>query len=107
MKQVIVVKLEPSAEQAASLIETMQAFNRGCDYVAAVAFEKRQANKIALQPFVYSSMLSGCPAWTASQHARQVAPHRTSNNPATNESRNQRIVIIGNAPMRTGVGVRV
>lgn len=56
MKQVIVVKLEPTAEQAASLIETMQAFNRGCDYVAAVAFEKRQANKIALQPFVYGTL---------------------------------------------------
>jgi putative transposase len=56
MKQVIVVKLEPTAEQAASLIETMQAFNRGCDHVAAVAFEKRQANKIAIQPFVYGAL---------------------------------------------------
>ncbi len=56
MKQTIAVKLEPTAEQAASLIETMTAFNRGCDYVAAVAFEKRQANKIALQPFVYGSL---------------------------------------------------
>jgi len=56
MKQVIVVKLEPSAEQSASLIETMQAFNSGCGYVAAVAFEKRQANKIALQPFVYGTL---------------------------------------------------
>jgi putative transposase len=56
MKQVIVVKLEPTAEQAASLIETMQAFNRGCDHVATVAFEKRQANKIALQPFVYGTL---------------------------------------------------
>lgn len=56
MKQVIAVKLETTAEQAASLIETMQAFNLGCDYVASVAFEKRQANKIAIQPFVYGSL---------------------------------------------------
>ena len=56
MKQTIAVKLEPTAEQAASLIETIQAFNRGCNYVASVAFEKRQANKIALQPFVYGPL---------------------------------------------------
>lgn len=56
MKQTIAVKLEPTAEQAASLIETMTAFNRGCDYVASVAFEKRQANKIAIQPFVYGPL---------------------------------------------------
>lgn len=56
MKQTIAVKLEPTAEQAAALRETMQAFNRGCDHVAAVAFEKRQANKIAIQPFVYGSL---------------------------------------------------
>ena len=56
MKQVITVKLETTAEQAASLIETIEAFNRGCDYVAEIAFKKRQANKIAIQPFVYGSL---------------------------------------------------
>lgn len=56
MKQVITVKLETTAEQSASLIETMQAFNLGCDHVAAIAFQKRQANKIAIQPFVYGSL---------------------------------------------------
>ncbi len=56
MKQVITVKLDMTAEQSALLMETMQAFNRGCDYVAAVAFQKRQANKIAIQPFVYGSL---------------------------------------------------
>ena len=56
MKQTIAVKLEPTEQQAASLIETMTAFNRGCDYVAEVAFKKRQANKIAIQPFVYGSL---------------------------------------------------
>ncbi len=56
MKQTIAVKLETTEQQAASLRETMQAFNRGCDYVAEVAFEKRQANKIAIQPFVYGGL---------------------------------------------------
>ena len=56
MKQVIAVKQETTAEQSAALIETMQAFNRGCDYVAEIAFKKRQANKIAIQPFVYGSL---------------------------------------------------
>lgn len=58
MKQTIVVKLETTTEQSLLLRETVQAFNRGCDYVAAVAFEKRQANKIAIQPFVYGTLRS-------------------------------------------------
>ncbi len=48
MKQVIVVKLEPSQEQYQSLLKTVEAFNRGCQYAADVAYEKRLANKIAL-----------------------------------------------------------
>lgn len=34
----------------------MEAFNRGCQYVADVAFERRCANKIALQPIVYGPL---------------------------------------------------
>ncbi len=58
MKQVIVVKLEPSQEQYQSLLKTVEAFNRGCQYAADVAYEKRLANKIALQPFVYGTLRS-------------------------------------------------
>jgi len=58
MKQTIAVKLEPSPEQSQHLRETMEAFNRGCHYVAEVAFQKRLANKIAIQPFVYGSLRS-------------------------------------------------
>ncbi len=36
----------------------MEAFNRGCDYVAEFAFKKRLANKIAIQPFVYGTLRS-------------------------------------------------
>jgi len=56
VKQTIAVKLEPTAEQSQALRLTMEAFNRGCDYVAQVAFEKRLANKIAIQPFVYGAL---------------------------------------------------
>lgn len=58
MKQTIAVKLEPTAEQSQQLRETMEAFNRGCDYVASVAFQKRLANKIAIQRFVYGALRS-------------------------------------------------
>lgn len=58
MKQVIVIKLEPSQEQYQALLKTVEAFNRGCQYAADVAYEKRLANKIALQPFVYGMLRS-------------------------------------------------
>lgn len=58
MKQVIVIKLEPAQEQYQALLKTVEAFNRGCQYVADVAYEKRLANKIALQPFVYGTLRS-------------------------------------------------
>ena len=58
MKQVIVIKLEPSQEQYQALLKTVEAFNRGSQYAANVAYEKRLANKIALQPFVYATLRS-------------------------------------------------
>jgi putative transposase len=54
----IVLKLEPSPEQYAALLDTMEAFNAGAQYAADVAYEKRLANKIALQPFVYGELRS-------------------------------------------------
>ena len=56
MKQVIVLKLEPTAAQQQSLLTTMQAFNQGCQYVGELAFAHRLANKIALQPMVYHEL---------------------------------------------------
>jgi putative transposase len=58
MKQVIVIKLEPSQPQYQVMLNTVEAFNRGCQYAADVAYEKRLANKIALQPFVYGTLRS-------------------------------------------------
>ncbi len=58
MKQVIVLKLEPTVEQHRKLLSTMEAFNRGCQYVADLAFDQKCANKIALQPLVYGRLRS-------------------------------------------------
>lgn len=58
MKQVIVLKLEATPEQHQAMLETVEAFNRGCGHVAEVAFAKRLPNKIALQPFVYGTLRS-------------------------------------------------
>jgi predicted transposase len=56
MKQTIALKMETTPEQFHALLETMEAFNAGGDYVAEVAFQKHSANKIALQPFVYTRL---------------------------------------------------
>ena len=50
--------LEPQPAQFRALLETMEAFNRACQHVADIAFERRSANKIALQPLVYAGLRS-------------------------------------------------
>jgi hypothetical protein len=52
VKQAIILKLEPSLEQHAVLMQTLEAFNAGCQYAADVAYAQRCANKVALQPMV-------------------------------------------------------
>lgn len=47
------VKLRPTSEQSAALLETMERFNAACNAVAEVAFRERSANKIRLQKIVY------------------------------------------------------
>jgi len=47
------VKLQPSEEQQALLLQTMHRFNQACNYIAEIAFEQRCANKIVLQKLVY------------------------------------------------------
>jgi putative transposase len=53
MKQTLAVKLAPSSEQRAALLATLERFNAACDWIAAVAFRERCANKVALQKLVY------------------------------------------------------
>ncbi len=56
MKLTMQVKLLPSAEQAAPLLETMVRFNAACDALAAVAFPLRCANKVELQKLSYADI---------------------------------------------------
>jgi IS605 OrfB family transposase len=50
------LKLAPSGEQVAMLDATMRACNAAANRVAEVAFERRTANKIALQKVVYADL---------------------------------------------------
>jgi putative transposase len=50
------LKLAPSPDQVAALEATMRACNAAADHVAGVAFERRTANKIRLQPLVYTDL---------------------------------------------------
>jgi IS605 OrfB family transposase len=56
VKQTIVLKLETSTEQHQALLATVEAFNHACQFVADVAYQKRLANKIAIQPMVYNAL---------------------------------------------------
>ncbi len=47
------VKLLPTEEQGAALLETMERFNEACDFVAVAAFRIQSANKMRLQKEVY------------------------------------------------------
>jgi IS605 OrfB family transposase len=53
MKQTLFIKLAPSKEQYDALLETMHRFNEACNYIAKIAYERKCANKIALQKLVY------------------------------------------------------
>jgi IS605 OrfB family transposase len=47
------VKLLPNEEQENALMETMERFNKACDFVSDVAFRIKSANKIRLHKEVY------------------------------------------------------
>ncbi len=56
MKQMMLLKLKPTADQHQALLETMHAFNAACNYVASVAFADKTANKFELQKVVYGEL---------------------------------------------------
>ena len=56
MKQTMLLKLNPPAEQKAALLATMHAFNQAANYVASVAFAEKTANKVELQKLVYGEL---------------------------------------------------
>jgi IS605 OrfB family transposase len=67
MKQTMLLKLQPTPEQHHALLETMHAFNAGCNTVAEEAFALKSANKFALQKHVYGRLRAefGLPAQLA------------------------------------------
>jgi len=53
MRQTLLAKLLPTAQQAQALSETMKAFNEACNSISETAFEQRTVNKIKLQKLIY------------------------------------------------------
>lgn len=53
MKTTLQVKLLPTPEQHAALLDTMHAFNAACTWIAAYAYQERCASKFALQKALY------------------------------------------------------
>ncbi len=53
MRLTLPVKLSPTSEQVRALLATVERFNAACDWIGAVAFRERCANKVALQKIVY------------------------------------------------------
>jgi putative transposase len=56
MKTTLQIKLLPSADQHAALLDTMHAFNAACTSIAEYAFEHRCASKFALQKQLYQEI---------------------------------------------------
>src|SRR5438067_9381475 len=56
MKQTMLLKLAPTEEQHQALLESMHTFNAAANYVAAMAFAEKSANKFELQKLVYGEL---------------------------------------------------
>jgi len=56
MKKVIQLQLVPTESQAESLTQTMRRFNAACDWLAGRAYERRLANRYALQKLYYGEI---------------------------------------------------
>ena len=56
MKQTMLLKMVPTPEQAAALLETLHAVNAACNYAAEIAFKTQMGNKFELQKLVYGTL---------------------------------------------------
>jgi predicted transposase len=56
MKQTMRLKLVPTPDQHAALLETLHAFNAACTYAAEPAFAARTANQFERQKLVYGAL---------------------------------------------------
>lgn len=53
MKQTLMIKLAPSPEQHKALLETMERFNKACNYASNAAFESNTFGQVYLHHLVY------------------------------------------------------
>ena len=53
MKTILQIKLKPSDKQKTVILATMNRFNEACDYISAIAFEKKCFSKFSLHKIVY------------------------------------------------------
>jgi putative transposase len=67
MKQTMLLKLVPTPEQVAALLDTLHAVNAACNHAGGVAFKTKTGNKFELQKMVYGTLRAdyGLPAQLA------------------------------------------
>jgi IS605 OrfB family transposase len=56
MKQTMLLKLVPTPEQVAALLDTLHAVNAACNYAGEIAFTTKTSNKFELQKLVYGPL---------------------------------------------------
>jgi IS605 OrfB family transposase len=56
LRQTLLVRLDTSQEQLKMLLDTMEAFNEACNFIASTAYRLRTANKMRLQKEVYHAV---------------------------------------------------
>src|SRR5215831_252929 len=56
MKQTMLLKLVPTPEQAAALLDSLHAVNAACTYAGQVAFHTKTSNKFEVQRLVYGPL---------------------------------------------------
>ena len=56
LKQTMLLQLVPTPEQAAAVLETLQAVNAACNYAGQVAFQTTTSNKCEVQQLVYGRL---------------------------------------------------
>ena len=56
MNLTLLIKLQPTTDQAQTLLHTMERVNAACNTIAVTAFRAHTANKIRLQKLVYADI---------------------------------------------------
>ena len=73
MKKTLKVKLNPTKEQAESLLETMELFNDACNWISGKSFEAGTPHQMKLHHLVYFEARKRFPALTSQMIVRAIA----------------------------------